>query len=166
MAVPKSDKWKKALDLTGQKYNELTVIKRIGTKRNHSYWECQCSCGNIVSVNSSDLRTGNTTSCGCMKRKKFTTYKHGYSHERLYGIYIAMKTRCRNNKYYKDVNVCDEWLTSYIPFRTWALSHGYHDTLTIDRINPFGNYEPDNCRWVTMKEQAINKRKDWEEYGK
>ena len=58
------------------------------------------------------------------------------------------------------VKVCPEWNT-FEPFFKWAIENGYKDTLTIDRINPYGNYEPSNCRWATTKEQAINKRKNY-----
>lgn len=160
MAVPYSENWKKAIDLTGEVYGELQVIERAGKKGSHAAWKCLCHhCGAFTIVSSSDLRTGNTKSCGCVRKEKFTNKKHGHSQERLYGIYIAMKTRCRSNPYYKDISVCMEWLNDYETFRTWALNNGYKNNLTIDRKNNEGNYEPSNCRWVTMKIQAQNKRK-------
>ena len=72
-----------------------------------------------------------------------------------------MIARCEketdHSKYYKDkgVSVCKEW-HKFENFHTWAVNNGYNDKLTIDRINVNGNYEPDNCRWVTMKEQSRN----------
>jgi hypothetical protein len=159
MAV-NNKKWKTAIDLTGMNYGKLEVIKRNGTSKNgHAVWECKCQCGRLVKVSSSDLRTGNTSSCGCERKKNFNHVIHGRSRERLYGIYNAMKTRCRNNPYYVHVSVCEEWLDNYESFRSWALSNGYSDELTIDRIDNSGNYEPSNCRWTTMKEQRKNQRK-------
>lgn len=148
-----------AKNLVGQSFGRLFVIERNGRKGNKALWKCRCDCGNETNVTSSDLVTGNTQSCGCQRKENFNHNIHGHSHERLYGIYIAMKTRCRNNPYYSKVSVCDEWVNDYESFREWALNNGYSDSLTIDRINNDGNYEPTNCRWVSMKEQRINQRK-------
>ena len=91
-------------------------------------------------------------------------YKHGETKTRLFKIWCSMHERCERKKHthYKSyggrgICVCDEW-SEYIPFATWARANGYSDQLTIDRINNDGNYEPSNCRWVTMKEQQRNKR--------
>ena len=80
--------------------------------------------------------------------------------KRLTNIYSMMKQRCYNTnsqnfKYYggKGVSVCDEWRNNSQAFYDWAMTHGYKDGLTLDRIDNDGNYEPSNCRWVTMKEQ-------------
>lgn len=85
--------------------------------------------------------------------------------ERLYRIFYAMKTRCYNphHKSYpiyggRGITVCDEWRNNYDAFKEWALENGYNDDLTIDRIDANGNYEPMNCRWLTMQDQILNKR--------
>lgn len=90
---------------------------------------------------------------------------HGKRHTRLYGIWLQMKNRCFNakTKRYKDyggrgITVCDEWRNDFQSFYNWSISNGYDDTLTIDRKDNSGNYEPSNCRWVTVKEQNRNSR--------
>lgn len=93
--------------------------------------------------------------------------KHGLAKKtKLYGRWVAMKQRCynSNNKDYcnygnRGIKVCDEWLHDYLKFHNWAYDNGYNDGLSLDRINPNGNYEPSNCRWITNKLQQNNKRK-------
>ena len=91
---------------------------------------------------------------------------HGETRTRLYGIWVNMKARCYVSSLKcfpcyggRGISVCDEWRNSYEMFRDWARSAGYRDTLTIDRKDPNGNYEPNNCRWATAVQQARNTRK-------
>ena len=88
---------------------------------------------------------------------------HGMSHTRLHNIWLTMRQRCEKprcaayHKYgAKGIKVCAEW-SSFEALRDWALANGYSDDLTIDRVDPYGNYEPSNCRWATQKEQQNNR---------
>jgi hypothetical protein len=154
-----------AIDLTGQKFGRWLVIKRYQTIPKTKYL-CRCECGTERLVAHGDLRNGKSRSCGCLKRDltiaRNTT--HGDSHhERLWRIWNNMKNRCSNpnidtfHRYGgRGIKVCDEWEQSYESFREWSLSNGYTDNLSIDRIDNDGNYEPNNCRWVTSKIQSRN----------
>lgn len=151
-------------DLTGKRFGHLLVLGRTESKNHHVKYECVCDCGNHMIADAYGLKTGQTTNCGCIP------LKHGLRHTRLYAIWSDMKTRCYNSnspnyKYYGKlgVSICEEWKNDFKSFYNWAMSNGYRDNLTIDRINPFGNYEPSNCRWATYEEQAKNKRKNFKE---
>ena len=150
----------KVIDLTGKKFGMLEVIEKAGIdKWGHKLYLCRCECGEEKIMKSHHIQKAQ--SCGCQHGQNFKT--HGMGHTRLNYIWSNMKARCQNpnianyQKYgARGIRVCEEWRT-FEPFMEWALENGYTDELSIDRIDPNGNYEPDNCRWVDNHVQANNK---------
>lgn len=170
------------LSHVGEKHNRLTILKAIRKEcggRLRNYYTCKCECENIIDVRCEAVLKGSSKSCGCLQKdvarktciERNTT--HGLYDTRLYTIWADMKARCYNpnsNRYfqygYRGIKICDEWLKydsenkvniGLINFYNWAIENGYSDELTIDRIDPDGNYEPSNCRWSTPLEQGWNK---------
>ena len=157
----------------GQKFNRLTVIAFEKVKRKNysgTRWIVRCDCGTLKSVEPKRVISGHTMSCGCLKAEntiefnKRTKVKHGGRQDRLYTIWHNMKQRCYGITY-KDypqwggrgICVCDEWKDDYAAFREWALSNGYAQGLSLDRIDVDGNYSPQNCRWADWSTQAKNR---------
>ena len=156
-----------------QKFGRLFVIRKdtITDKKHNVYWKCRCECGKIVSVRASDLVRGHSNSCGCYHKdqaKLFLTNlrsknKHFHNSKRkIYRIWWGMMNRCYNPSfrfynYYggRGIIVCKEWHD----FFKFVEDMGERpENLTLDRIDPDGNYCKENCRWATMKEQNNNKR--------
>lgn len=165
-------------DLTGKKFERLTVIRYISAEEREGYshkkdsrrWLCKCDCGNIVRLRTEQILQGKAKSCGCYIKEIFhnQTIKnttHGLKKTRLYRIWNNMKDRCYNENckdYFKyggrGIKICDEWIDNFQMFYDWSMNNGYSDNLSIDRINIDGDYEPINCRWTTNKVQCRNRR--------
>lgn len=166
----------KKIDLTGKRFGMLVVIGTVDktSKRREPYWLCRCDCGKERIVRGSNLRSGNTKSCGCNQfsgigKNHFgasnSNYKYGITGHRLYIIWSSMKQRCNNPNAHeytayggRGIKVCDEWLHDAKAFYDWAMANGYADDLTIDRIENDKGYSPDNCRWIPQSEQYSNMR--------
>lgn len=153
----------KLIDLTGQKFGLLTVIKKTDKKCSGKIvWECLCYCGNMVEVTGNHLRSGNVKSCGCIMKTHGHSGGIGKKPSDTYTCWRNMIQRCYNNKNkrYKDyggrgITVCEEWKD----FTNFLSDMGERPNgKSIDRINVNGNYEPANCRWATTKEQQNNIR--------
>jgi hypothetical protein len=158
----------KLIDLTGMRFGRLVVINFSKRDGKSSYWNCICDCGNEHIVRSDVLRKGISKSCGCLQiellRKRITTHGLKKKNKRLYEIWQGMKRRCAYKKTInydryggRGITVCNEWKNDFHAFYSWALSHGYKENLTIDRIDNNGNYCPENCHWTTMFYQNRNK---------
>ncbi|MFH1628162.1 MAG: AP2 domain-containing protein [Pseudomonadota bacterium] len=151
------------LDLKDKKFGKLLVIKCVGVAKHYeSMWECMCDCGNIAIVRGAHLKSGKTSSCGCLKNHHGMTINGKSSIE--YRIWLHMKQRCYNKndkayKYYgaRGIRICERWLNNAALFLK-DMGKRPHNKLTIERINNDGDYMPTNCKWATWSEQNSNKR--------
>lgn len=153
------------INILGKKYGRLLVVARVGSNKNNKIvWKCECDCGEIIDVIGSALRTGHTLSCGCFNREKSAEYqtKHGLADHPLYRSWIDIKKRCynENHKCYrwygaKGVKLCREWFDSVQEFVSWGLKNGWEDGLSIDRIDSNGDYEPNNCQFLTKSDNTL-----------
>lgn len=154
-------------------HTRLTVVGRlddyVSEKSGNIYavYNCKCSCGNFKEVKGVQLlkEVGGVRSCGCLRSERVSKSltKHGGVGDLLYGVWCDMKSRCnsKNHTSYKiygakGIKVSSEWSSEYTTFRDWALGSGYKKGLTLDRKDGSKGYNPENCRWLTIQDQARN----------
>ncbi len=156
-------------------FGRLTIIGTPFLKRfspsgsQRSYVSTRCICGTEKDIRVEHIKSGKITSCGCYRNEQnaVRSITHGLCEKSLlYGVWLNMRNRCYRESAdsYKNyggrgITVCEEWRTDYKAFHEWCMSHGYEKGLQIDRENNDGNYEPNNCRWITPPENAQNTRK-------
>lgn len=153
----------KLIDLTGQKFGSYVVTARApNAATGQAVWEVQCDCGYTTTKRGANLRQGDQTQCRMCKGRQHAAKvtKHGGAYTKLYRKWADMRHRCEDptsalarNYYHKGIRVCDEW-QDFAAFREWALRNGYKPDLSIERKDSDRGYEPGNCEWIPMAENA------------
>ena len=164
-------------DLTGKRFGRWTAIRKTSSsEKGEIRWDCICDCGTQRSVSERSLLRGRSKSCGCLQKESASITsaslkKHDGKGTRIYMVWKGIRARCNNpnHKSYSTyggsgIKMCHEW-DDFSAFRDWAYENGYDDnaekfSCTLDRIDRTKGYSPDNCRWVDMKVQSRNTRRN------
>ncbi len=148
--------------LIGQRFDRLMVLEYLGIDSdNNAMWKCKCDCGNEVVTITGKLKGGYIKSCGCLTREINTT--HGMVGSRPYNIWRGMKTRCTNPNAINFDNYGGRGIKydpSWNEFSNFwnDMKSTYSEELSLERIDTNANYSKENCTWITVKEQNMNKR--------
>lgn len=161
-----------AYNYAGMVFGRLTAVGRAYRHGRVWFWTFRCECGATKDIRLHTVTSGRVRSCGCLHRERarsgLNQLRHGHARvghvTRLHNLWRGMLKRVDATigggyeKYAaRGIKVCPEW-RRFETFRDWAITNGYADTLSIDRINNNGDYEPSNCRWTTATEQCRNRR--------
>lgn len=154
---------------TGKRYNNIKVLEYSHTnKHNKRKYKCKCMlCGKIFITLGTTVKTGRLKSCGCLSNKKAKERmkKHGMHGTQIYNRWKGMKSRCRSKSYHayhryngKGITVCERWQNDFMNFYN-DMNDTFFEGAELDRIDNSKGYYPENCRWVTHKQNCNNRDK-------
>lgn len=159
---------KNVKDLTGKKFVRWTVVSTAESKSGRARWNCECSCGTVRIVWGNHLIRGSSMGCGCHRPNgaRHVGWKHGKSNTHIHDLWMRMIARCQCKSgpdyetYVKrGIKVCDRWRDSFLNFIE-DMGQRPSPKHSIDRIDNNKGYSPENCHWVTQKQQMRNMRRN------